>query len=200
MHVVHDHPHGQDVVDLVQRDVLAPGFTLNAVDVLDAALDQRIGAGLVQGLAQPASDRLHDLLASGPLRQQPAGDLAIALGLQQLEGVIFELPAPLLDSQPPRQRREDLQGVAGIAGTLLGPVDGRGLQVVQTVRQLDQHYPDVARHGQKDLPQVLRLAVVQADDRDVVQLGHAVHQLRHVGAEPGSDRSDIHVGVFHAVV
>ena len=56
--------------------------------------------------------------------------------------------------------------------------------VVQTVRQLDEDYPDILCHGQKHLPQIFRLYLQLI--RGIIQLsqfGHAVHQKRHLRAE-----------------
>ena len=55
--------------------------------------------------------------------------------------------------------------------------------VVQAVGQLDQHDANVVRHRDDHLAEILGLLFLAALERDLRDLGHAVNQLRDLGAE-----------------
>jgi hypothetical protein len=58
---------------------------------------------------------------------------------------------------------------------------------VQAVGELDQHDAHIARHGEQHLAEVLGLRVLGRLEFDAVELGDAVHQLRHRLAEGVGD-------------
>ena len=83
--------------------------------------------------------------------------------------------------------RVDLQGLAGDAPALGRGHGAEGAHVVQPVRELDHDDADVFHHRQHHLAEVLRLGLGAALELDLGELGDAVHQLRHFGAEAGVD-------------
>ena len=74
------------------------------------------------------------------------------------------------------------------------------------VRQLDEHHAHVLGHGEKDLAQVFRLQIGDAELRrqalllDGVQLCDAVHQAGDILAELLADGLQGDIGIFHYVM
>ncbi len=54
---------------------------------------------------------------------------------------------------------------------------------MQAVGELDQNHAHIARHGQEHLAEVLGLRLLLALEFDLVELGHAIHELGHHSAE-----------------
>ena len=106
-----------------------------------------------------------------------------ALGFQHLEGQVLELPLDLPYSQPLRQRRVDLHRLPRDPELLVRGQGGERAHVVEPVRELDQDDPDVLRHRQEHLPDVLGLLLFVCVRAEPGQLGHAVHKMGHLGAE-----------------
>ena len=71
---------------------------------------------------------------------------------------------------------------------------------MQAVTQFDNHHPHILAHGQQHFAQVLGLAVLHVGEFDLGQLGHAVHQQGHLGAELLTDLLDGHLGVLRHIV
>jgi len=84
--------------------------------------------------------------------------------------------------------REDIEGLAGADPLPVGRQKGQGSHVVQAVGQADEEDPDVVRHGQKHLAEVLHLLVFLGPVHTGV-LDHIVQQGRgdadHVQLELG---------------
>ena len=82
-----------------------------------------------------------------------------------------------------RQRRVNIER---LARNRLLPIRLQVLQgahVVQPVGQLDQHHAHIAHHGQQHLAHVLGLPVLAVGELDLVDLGHALDNVRHLVAE-----------------
>ena len=122
------------------------------------------------------------------------------IGLQQLEGKVFELPLEATDAQAVGQRCIDLTGFAGDALLLLRLEGTEGAHVVQTISELHQHHADVAGHGQKHLAQVFRLGFGAVGEMQPAQLGHPFHKGTHLRAEVPLQLLRGEIGVFHHVV
>jgi hypothetical protein len=71
---------------------------------------------------------------------------------------------------------------------------------VEPVRQLDDQDPDIPGHGDDHLPHVLRLLLLPGPIGDLVELGQAVHDRGHVGAELAFQVLQPDPGVLHHVV
>ncbi len=72
--------------------------------------------------------------------------------------------------------------------------------IVQPVGELDQQHADIVRHGEQELAEILRGALVLGLRFDLGQLGDAVDQPRDGGAEQLLDLLDRRDGVLHRVV
>ena len=99
-----------------------------------------------------------------------------------------------------RQRRVDLERLAGRLQLLLLAERRDRAHVVQAVGQLDQHHPQVLGHGDDHLAVVLDLGLLAAREADPGQLGDPVHQQRHLVAEAHAHVVELGVGVLDHVV
>jgi hypothetical protein len=96
------------------------------------------------------------------------------------------------------QRRNDFQRLAGLSRLLLRRQEAHGAHVVQSVGDLDDQHPPVAGHGDDHLAD--RLRVSGGTQGDLVQLGDAVDQMRHLLAEVGGQLFHRVAGVLDGVV
>ncbi len=131
---------------------------------------------------------------------QHPGQLAIGLRLERLERQVLELPLDVPDAQALRQWGVDLERLAGDPALLLVGQRVEGAHVVEPVCQLDQDDPDVVRHRQEHLPDVLGLLLLVAVCAELRELGDAVHELGDLGAELLLDVGEGEVGVLGNVV
>ena len=74
------------------------------------------------------------------------------------------------------------------------------LHVVEPVGELHEQHADVAGHRQDELLEVLRLRGFLRHEVELVELGHPVDQLRHIGAEAHLDVADVDLGILDHVM
>ncbi len=152
--------------------------------MLLAAEHPRGDAGLLQTRGDFARHQGH----GRPLRPaqllQPPDDGVASARVDVLEGQLLQLRADAVAADRARQGGVDLQRLARDALALLDVLDeAEGAHVVQAVGQLDHQHPHVARDGQDELAQVLRLADVLGVQLQARQLGHALDQFADLFAE-----------------
>ena len=120
--------------------------------------------------------------------------------MQLGEGEVFQLPLDVPHAQAVRQWGVDVERFLGHRP----PADLRqGLDrphVVESVGQLHQHHPDVLRHGDEHLADVLGLRLFGAVEGDFLELGDARDQLADRRPEALLQVGDGKVGVLHRVV
>ena len=71
---------------------------------------------------------------------------------------------------------------------------------MQPIRHFDQHHAHVADHGQQHLAHILRLAVFAVRKLDLVDLGHALDDVRNLLPELFRDVFRGDGRVFHRIV
>ena len=118
--LVDEHADGVDVVDLAELRALALHLLPDAVDVLRAALELGLDAGVGRAAAAAPRSPARCTL-SRPLRRVSScrASSRNALGLERLEREVLELPLDLPDPEPLGERRVDLHRLAGDALLLL---------------------------------------------------------------------------------
>ena len=126
--------------------------------------------------------------------------LAEALGLEDLEGEVLELPLDLPDPEPLGQRRVDLLRLAGDPELLLGRQAVQRPHVVEPIGELDEDDPDVLGHREEHLPDVLGLLLLVAVGAELRQLRHAVDEAGDLRPEPLLDVLEPVLGVLGDVV
>ena len=155
---------------------------------------------LSSSLLQDVARLAHVLLAVGAPLGDHRLDLVVLARMEGLEGEILELPLQRVDSEPVRERRVDLERLAGLLHLLLLAQVLDRAQVVKPVGELDQDDADVLRHRDDHLAVVLGLGVLAALELDARQLGDAVDELRDLVAELGAELLEVGLGVLDDVV
>ena len=199
-HLVDEDADGVDVVDLAELRALALHLLADAVDVLRAALEVGLDAGLLEPRLELGDRPVDVRFAADPARVEQLGELAEALGLERLEGEVLELPLHLPDPEPLGERRVDLHRLAGDALLLLRRQAVQRAHVVEPVGELDEDDPDVLGHRQQHLADVLGLLLLVAVGAELGQLRHAVDELGDLGAELLLDVGQAVLGVLGDVV
>ena len=125
---------------------------------------------------------------------------AYRFGMQGREGEIFELLLHVLHAETVRERRVDVDRLAGDALLLARRQRRKRRHVVQAVGQLDDQDPHVLRHRHEHLAHrggLLRLLGVELD---ALELGDAVDDAGDVRTELGGDVVERDVRVLDRVV
>ena len=172
----------------------------DGVEALDAPLDARLDVVFAQLLDQRVFDAAQELLALDAPRLDGRGDLLVAHRVGVAEGQVFELAAHFAHAEPVRERRVDVQRLAGDGFLAVGLQVLERAHVVQAVGQLDEHHAHVGDHGQQHLAHVLGLAVFAVGELDLVDLGDAFDDVGHLVAEAGFNLLAGGGGVFDGVV
>jgi hypothetical protein len=120
--------------------------------------------------------------------------------MQRPEREVLELPLEGVDAEAVRERRVDLERLAGLLRLLLLAEVLDRPHVVEAVGELDEDDADVLRHRHDHLPVVLGLRLLAALEADPRQLRDALDQLRHVVAELRAHLVELRVGVLDDVV
>ena len=200
-HRVHQDPEGEEVIDLVHGLILGVHFAVDAVGVLHPAIDRGVGdAHLAQPLGDLGLDHAHELLVLLALCLQLGDDLVVGHRIQIFQGQVLQLPLDLLHTQAVGEGGVDLHGLEGFFLLLLRRLVLHGAHVVQPVGDLDEDDTDILAHGKEHLPEVLHLLLLHGAVCHPGQLGNAVHDVRHRGAEALGDVLVGAVGVLDAVV
>ena len=210
------HPQGEKVVDIAELFALGLVFLhleVGAVDAFGPADNFGGYAVLGEFVLKSGGNSLDVFFALGALGRQNLGYLPVLLFVEMPEGQVIQPPLDLPDTQPVGQGGVDVQGLLGDAPPLFGRQGVQGVHVVQAVRQLDQHHPDVLRHGDQHLAQALGvegLSVVHevgyiiSRGLELVvhagQLGDTVHQLHHFRTKAPVYLVQGNIAVFHHVM
>ncbi len=122
------------------------------------------------------------LPVAAPLRHHRL-DLGVLARVQRLEREVLELPLHLVDAEPVRERRVDLERLLRLLDLLLLAEVLDRAHVVQPVGELDQDDADVLRHRDDHLPVVLGLSVLPRLELAARQLRDAVDEVRDLVTE-----------------
>ena len=200
-HFLADDAEGHDVRHLFEAHMALGHLAPDRIGVLFAAryfggypgFRQRVVHVERDGIDLPA------ILAADLV--QPLGDGPEGFGFQLFESEHLHLAHIFVQPDPLCQRGIDVHCLARDALALFRVLDEmQRAHVVQPVAQLHQQHADILAHGQQELAQVFRRALVLGHLLDLGQLGHAVHQPRDIGAEIRLDVVDRRQRSFHRVV
>ena len=179
----HD-PQGDEVVDLLELDLLALELLADAVQALDSAvdLDDR-NLRLTQLGGNRGLQRFNQPFGGAPLGIHPRPQRFVRLRLQIPERKLLELVLDLAHSEPVGNRRVDVARLLRhLDPALLGQM-AEGPHVVQPVGQLHDDDADIVDHGEEHLAEILGLALFARGEGDGTDLGHPLHDVRHLGTE-----------------
>src|ERR1035437_4579562 len=189
-----------EIVDLVERDLLAAHFLEDGEGPLEAAIDTRGDAFAAQLAFHGLADFAEELLVGVALGFNGAEDLLVGIRLQVLEGQILEFAADLAHAETVRDRGIDLDGFARDALAPLRAEITQGAHVVDAVGQFDQDDADILDHGEQHLADAFGLPVFGGENIELGEFGDAIDATGHLGAELLAHLIDGDAGVLHDIV
>ena len=199
-HVVRDHAEGAEVEDAVDVDLLRVHFAVDAVDMLDARGDRALDALGLQARMDLRLNVAHEALERVHARVQIFRDRLIAIRVEVAQGEVLQLPLDALHAQPVRDGGVDLHRLERFDALLLLGLVVHRAHIVQAVRHFDEDHADIVRHGEEHLAQIFHLLLFLRHEGHARQLRHALHEIRHRGAEAAGDVLVRDGRVLHAVV
>ncbi len=200
-HRAHDDPHRHEIVNLVERLAPLPHFLEDGPKVLRPSGDlEPLDAGLPELVIQRDLELEDGLLPGRALGRHLHGQIPVLLGLEKLEGQVFQLGLDAGHAEAVRQRRVDLPGFQRDSGAPLRREMLQGPHVVQPVAQLDDDDPGVFGDGQQQLAVVLHLLFRGGVEGQAGDLGETVHDARDLGAEFAGNVLGADIGVFDHIV
>ena len=160
--------------------------------MLLAPLDLRADAAAREQQVEAGGD-LHDPVAArsfgaGLQLLQALGDRFVGVGLELRERQRLHLAHELVHADALGERRVDVERLARDPPPLvrLGDVMQRA-HVVQPVGEFDQQHPDIVRHGEQELAQVLGRTLALRLSLDLGKLGDPIDQPRDLRPEDTRD-------------
>ena len=111
----------------------------------------------------------------------------VAVWIESPEAQILEFELDRVETEPFRDRRIDVEGLAGDATTLDRRHDAEGAHVVHAVGELDHDDADIAHHREQHLAKALGLSFLAILELNLVEFTDAVDEIRDDLAE---DRDD----------
>ena len=198
--LVDQDPNCIRVVDLADLRALTLHLLPDAVQVLRATGQLRLDARLLEHRPQRFDGTADERLAAFPPGVEHAGQLAVGLRLERLEGQILQFPLDAPDPEALGQRGVDLERLTSDASLLVRRQCVESAHVVEPVGQLDQDDPNVVGHGQEHLSDVLGLLFLVAMGAELRQLRDAIHELGHLCPEPLLDLGQGEVRVLGDIV
>ena len=182
-HRVHDDAERNEVVDLFEAEPQLLHLRVNRIEVLRSARDLGRHPAVGHAARKDLDDVGDVLLALFALGRDERLQRLVGRGVQIAKRQILELRLEPVDAEAMCDRRVNFHR---LTRDFLLPVGGQMVErahVVQAVGELDQHDPDVVRHRDDHLAEILGLLLLAALERDLRDLGHAIDQLRDLGAE-----------------
>ncbi len=160
--------------------------------------------GLDAVFGKQRRQRLLDLGNDAPVAVehvgQPLGDGAVGVRIDVAEGQFLQLLAHVLHAHAAGERRIDVHRLLGDPEPLsLGHVVERA-HVVQAVGELDEQHAHVLGDRQQQLAQVFGLLGLARDEVELLELGQALDQPAHLGAEQLVDLGAGGGGILDRVV
>ncbi len=195
-----DNAHGEQIVDLFERDLLFLELLINRVRALDPRVHARRNAFAPQFRLHRAPHAFEIFFVRRALRFDGFRNFRESFGIEIPERKVFQFAAHFAHAEPVRDGSVDLERLARDSLLPLGAQARQRAHIVQPVGQLDDDHADVVDHRQQHLAVVLRLAILGRVEVDLAQLGDAVDAARHFIAEVLLDIRRGDAGVFHDVV
>src|ERR1022692_2692884 len=189
-----------EIVDLVERDLLAAHFLEDGVGPFQAAIDARGDAFAAQFAFHGLADFAEEFLVGVAFGFDGAEDLLVGIRLQVLEGQILQLAADLAHAETVRDGRIDLDSLARDALPPLRAQVTQGAHVMQAVGQFHQDDANILHHGEQHLAHAFGLAVFGREYVQLGELGDAIDAARHLRAELFAHLFDGDAGVLHDIV
>ena len=177
----------REVVDLVESDLGALQLLEDGVVALDAPLYARLDVVFAKLLDERVFNAAEKLLSLDALGFNGFRDFLEADGVGVAEGKIFKFAAHLAHAETMGERGVDVESLASDGFAAVGLQVLQRTHIVQAVGQLDENHANVGDHGEQHFSHVFGLAVFAVGELDLVDLGDAFDNVRHLIAEVGFD-------------
>ena len=200
VHRIHNDPHCINIVDLVERVPLHIHFAVYARDALDPAGQKRLESVFAELFPQTVLNILQKCLALALAQRQRLFDLLIRHRVEDAQRQILKLLLDGADTESVRKRRIDIHGLLRLVAALLRLPARTCTHVVQAVGELDDDDADILCHGEQHFADIFRLLLLTGGKRQLVELGHAVHQTGDLGAERLADIRQLHRRILHHIM
>ena len=181
--VVDDDPEAVYVDDFREHPFLLGHLLVDTVKVLLATDDIALDALLRKHLADLFRYALYDLALAALALLECAVEHAVAHRVQVFEPEVLEFDLESIDAETVRNRRVDIERLAGNTLALAPGHRLEGLHVVQAVGELHEYDPDVLDHREHHLAEALGLRFGSRTELDLVELADAVDEQRDLAAE-----------------
>ena len=155
--LLEDNANGKQVVNLLERNLLALHLAPNRIDTLDAARNLIFDIIAIQGLDDWCIERVDKLLTFGLCFVEFLFDLGILLRKAILHAEILQLGFDGVEAQTIGQGGKQIDRLARDLNLLIERHSPQRTHVVQTVGNLDQDHTHIVREGQQDLAEIFRL-------------------------------------------
>ena len=171
-----DDAEGDQVIDLVEVQPLLLHLAMDRIDVLGPPGYFGLDPGLLQPLHDDPDYGTDVLLALGPRPRDVGLQRGVGGRVDVAEGRVLQLRLEPVDAEPMRDRSVDFERLVRDLLLAVARQVRERAHVVQAVGELDEHDPDVVRHRDHHLAEVLGLLLGAAGERDLRNLGDAVDQ------------------------
>ena len=190
-----------DVAELFELDILALHLAPDRIGRFFPAAYVRLQAGVLKRPGKRIDDPRHQRLAGCPKELEPLHDRRPRIRVDMREGQILQLVLQFAHADTLGKRAVNFERFAGDALALFPVPDViERAHVVQPVGQLDQQDPQILRHGEQQLAEILRLPGFRTGNFELGQLGDAVDQLGDLRAEQVFDFRQGRAGIFDGIV
>ena len=201
LHRVRNHAQCEQILNLLEGKVVGADLLVDRPQMLRPSGHVHEGNSRLGQHVHQRTPHLHDLPLPLPpallnLLLQPV----VFVGFEKLEGQVLQLP---LDGRQPQAMGDGGIDVARLQrdSPLLGrPQVLERAHVVEPVGELDEDHPGILDHRHQQLAVVLDLPFRIRPEAHAPDLGHAVHDPRHLGAELGLHIGQVDGGVLHHIV
>ncbi len=170
-------PHGQQIVDLIERDPAKPDFFEYRIEMLGSSGDLVFDAGRGQGAFERRREILDILFAFAAAVADFLFDIFIVFRIEIFERQILQLPLNAGHAESVGQGCVNLARFHRDTLLLFRRQMLQGSHVVKPVGQLDDYDPDIPGHGKKHLAEIFHLLLGRAFDSIARYLGQAVDHL-----------------------
>ena len=198
---IHHDPKGHDVGEFFETDVLALHLAPDRKRRLLPSGDLHLEPGFSERGTQFSDDPIDEIGVVLSELGKPIDHRLPGIGPKSGERQIVQFLFQRLHADTLGERRIDLLGLVGDPSPLFRiPDEMQRPHVVQAIGELDQKHPDVVRHRQEELAEVLGLGIFGRLQLKLGQLGDPIHQPRDLDPEQVLDIVEGDAGVFDGVV
>ena len=195
-----DDAKAENVVDLREGQVLLAHLAVDGEQRLLAAEHLHLQLVMREAFFDVALDAVDDVAPIAARLLHRFRQCRMAPRPQVLERQLLQLAVGLVQAEPVRDRRVDVERFARDAGALVGGHRLHRAHVVQPVGELDEDHAHVARHREQHFAKRLGLRLFAGRELQLVQLREAVDEVGGRRTEALDQLGLGHAAVFHRVV